>query len=314
MKTKFRSNGFIVLLIFGLFHYKCIGQTTEIAFFQANNEGSKGNIFLMNPDGSEPKQIGQSGIRPDYYPNWSKDGQKITFLSYRRGGWRIWITDPDGSNARRLDNVGRDYEFDPVFDADGSHVVYSRQGDLYQVNVQSGKTELLVKTDNKYESQPDVSIHNEVLYVSGDESGSNIIKKNLKNGKKTTLTDTKHADLAPVWSPDAEEVLFYSDREGGFELFIMNSDGSDVRRVVSNETLKNNGIRRGAFFRLDEGWNHDLQYRASFSPDGQWIAFSANTSLSREIFIISKDGKSLQQVTKNKLHDGLPSFRPILKN
>ncbi|MDC6366686.1 MULTISPECIES: TolB family protein [Flavobacteriaceae] len=314
MKTLLRYQGLQLLFVFGLFQYNGIGQTNEIAFFQANKEGSKGNIFLMNPDGSSPKQIGQSGIRPDYYPNWSKDGKKITFESYRRGGWRIWITDPDGSNARRLDNVGRDYEFDPVFDADGSHVVYSRRGDLYRVNVKSGKTELLVKTDNKYESQPDVSIHDEVIYVSGDESGSNIIKKNLKNGKETILTSKRHADLAPVWSPDATEILFYSDREGGFELFIMGANGSNVRRLVSNETLKRNGIQRGKFLKLDEGWNHSLQYRASFSTDGKWIAFSANTSHSREIFIISKDGKSLRQITKNKLHDGLPSFRPVVKN
>lgn len=304
----------MMLLVFGLAYGSCMGQKAEIAFFQSNKEGSKGNVFVMNPDGSEAKQVGQSGVRPDYYPNWSKDGKKITFESYRRGGWRIWITDPDGSNARRLDNVGRDYEFDPTFDADGSHVLYSRGGDIYKVNVKSGKTSRVVRTKDKYESQPDVSIHNEVLYVSGDQSGSNIIKKSLNDGRKTIMTNGEHIDLSPIWSFDAREIIFYSDREGGFELFIMNSDGSDVRRVVSDEMLKNNGIQRGKFLKLDEGWNHCLQYKASFSPDGKWIAFSANTWLSREIFIISKDGKSLQQVTKNKLHDGLPSFRPILKN
>lgn len=314
MKATSKKNYMALLFTFGLSLGSCLGQTNQIAFFQSNKEGSKGDIFLMNIDGSAQKQIGKSGIRPDYYPNWSKDGKKITFESYRRGGWRIWITNPDGSNARRLDNVGRDYEFDPTFDADGSHVIYSRQGDLYKVNVQSGMTERFTETDNKYESQPDVSIHNEVIYVSGDQSGSNIIKKNLQNSKETILTSKRHADIAPVWSADAKEILFYSDRDGGFELFIMNPDGSNVRRIISNETLKKNGIKRGSFLKLDEGWNHCLQYRASFSPDGKWIAFSADTTMSREIFLISKDGKTLRQVTKNKFHDGLPAFRPVLKN
>ena len=314
MKIIGRNNSLMIILGLGLMYGSCVGQNAEIAFFQSNKEGSKGNVFIMKPDGSEARQIGQSGIRPDYYPNWSKDGKKITFESYRRGGWRIWITNPDGSNAKRLDNNGRDYEFDPTFDADGSHVIYSRDGDLYRVNVESSKSERLMKTDNKYESQPDVSIYNEVAFVSGDESGSNIIKKNLKNGKETILTSKRHADLAPVWSANAKEILFYSDRDGGFELFIMNSDGSDARRVISNEILKKHGIQRGKFLKLDQGWNHCLQYRATFSPDGQWIAFSANTNLSREIFIISKDGKILKQVTKNKVHDGLPAFRPVLKN
>ncbi len=314
-----KKHPILLLLILSLFSGGCISQPVpdhtgnELVFFQSNKEGSKGNIFLMNTDGRGQQQIGTSGVRPDYYPNWSKDGRKITFESYRRGGWRIWITDPDGSNARRLDNIGRDYEFDPTFDATGTQVIYSRSGDLYTVNVKSGKTERFTNTPDLYESQPDVSIGNEVIYVAGNEEGAQIVQKNLHSGKQKNLTTKQYTELAPIWSPDASEILFYSDREGGFELFIMNADGSNIRRVISNETLKKYGIHRGKFLKLDEGWNHCLQYRATFSPDGQWIAFSADTDDSREIFITSKDGKSLRQITRNKLHDGFPAFRPITK-
>ncbi|NRB52010.1 MAG: PD40 domain-containing protein [Saprospiraceae bacterium] len=319
MQIASKKHPIVLLLILSLFSTGCISQSTpnkavhQLVFFQSNQEGSKGHIFLMNTDGSGKQQIGKSGVRPDYYPNWSKDGTKITFESYRRGGWRIWLTDPDGSNARRLDVIGRDYEFDPTFDATGTRVIYSRNGDLYQINVNSGKTERFTNTTNLYESQPDVSIHNEVIYVAGNEDGAQVFQKNLHSGKQKNLTTKQYTDLAPIWSPDASEILFYSDREGGFELFIMNADGSDIRRVISNEALKKHGIHRGTFLQLDEGWNHCLQYRATFSPDGQWITFSANTDDSREIFIVSKDGKSLRQITRNKLHDGFPAFRPITK-
>ncbi len=319
MNATSKKHPFTVLLILSLLSGGCISQSTleieghELVFFQSNKEGSKGNIFLMNTDGSRQQQIGKSGVRPDYYPNWSKDGRKITFESYRRGGWRIWITDPDGSNARRLDNIGRDYEFDPTFDAAGTQVIYSRNGDLYKVNVVSGKTERFTNTPALYESQPDVSLNDDVIYVAGNEEGAQIVQKNLHSGKEKNLTTKQYTELAPIWSPDGTAILFYSDREGGFELFIMNADGSNIRRVISNETLKKYGIQRGTFLKLDEGWNHCLQYRATFSPDGQWIAFSADTDDSREIFIVSKDGKSLRQLTRNKLHDGFPAFRPIAK-
>lgn len=316
MQVISKKHPIVLLFLISLFSSGCISQSAldksveQLVFFQSNKEGSKGNIFLMNTDGSGLQQIGRSGVRPDYYPNWSKGGRKITFESYRRGGWRIWITDPDGSNARRLDDIGRDYEFDPTFDATGTQVIYSRNGDLYKVNVKSGKTERFTHTANLYESQPDVSIHDEVIYVAGNEKGAQIVQKNLRSGKQKNLTTKQYTELAPIWSPDATEILFYSDREGGFELFIMDADGSNIRRVLSNEELKRHGIHRGKFLKLDEGWNHCLQYRATFSPDGQWITFSADTDDSREIFITSKDGKSLQQVTRNKLHDGFPAFRP----
>lgn len=316
MQVLSKKHSIVLLLILILFSGDCISQSTpdytvhELVFFQSNQEGSKGNIFLMNTDGSGKQQIGKSGVRPDYYPNWSKDGRKITFESYRRGGWRIWITDPDGSNARRLDNIGRDYEFDPTFDATGTQVIYSRNGDLYKVDVNSGQTERFTNTNNLYESQPDVSIHGEVVYVAGNEEGAQIVQKSLHSGKQKNLTSKQFTELAPIWSPDGTKILFYSDREGGFELFIMNANGSNIRRVLSNETLKKYRIHKGKFLKLDEGWNHCLQYRATFSPDGQWITFSADTDDSREIFIVSKDGKSLRQVTRNRLHDGFPAFRP----
>ncbi len=284
--------------------------TDEILFFQSNKEGSKGELFVMDSNGARQKQIGDAGSRPDYYPNWSKDGKKVTFESYRRGGWRIWIMDPDGSNARRLVNTGYEYEFDPTFNADGSKVIYSKKGDLFQVDVKSGKTDQLTVTNDLHESQPDVSINGEVIYVAGNKSGSQIIKRDLQDGTQAVLTSKQHSELSPVWSPDGNEILFYSDREGGFELFLMKADGSNVKRVISNEALENKGILRGKYLRLAEGWNHCLQYRASFSKDGKWIVFSANTELSREIFIISKDGKSVKQLTKNKLHDGFPTFNP----
>lgn len=58
-------------------------------------------------------------MRFDYYLNWLKDGRKIIFELYCRGGWCIWIIDFDGFNVRRLDNIGRDYEFDFIFDVVG---------------------------------------------------------------------------------------------------------------------------------------------------------------------------------------------------
>ena len=67
---------------------------------------------------------------------------------------------------------------------------------------------------------------------------------------------TKHPgnDLQAVWSPTGEKIIFVSDRGGQRDLYLMNPDGSNVRRV---------------FKRKIEAWRSD----ATWSPDGKQIAY-----------------------------------------
>jgi Tol biopolymer transport system component len=42
------------------------------------------------------------------------------------------------------------------------------------------------------------------------------------------LTEDPASDTAPVWSPDGQQILFSSDRDGGSQLYTMNANGSNV--------------------------------------------------------------------------------------
>jgi hypothetical protein len=43
-------------------------------------------------------------------------------------------------------------------------------------------------------------------------------------------------NAAPVWSPDSKQILFLSDRNGKWEFFVANADGSNIRQVLKNVT------------------------------------------------------------------------------
>ncbi len=44
-------------------------------------------------------------------------------------------------------------------------------------------------------------------------------------------------NVAPVWSPDGSQIAFLTDRNGQWEIWVMNTDGSNERPLVSTEAL-----------------------------------------------------------------------------
>lgn len=46
------------------------------------------------------------------------------------------------------------------------------------------------------------------------------------------LTHNHAADRDPIWSPDGTQIAFVSGREGGSDLYVMNANGSQQRRVA----------------------------------------------------------------------------------
>ena len=98
---------------------------------------------------------------------------------------------------------------------------------------------------------------NREIYVMGPDGSS-----------QTNLTNEPADDRNPAWNPQGTQIAFVSNRgtEQGHteQIFVMNADGNDVRQ------LSNKGSAD------DPNW----------SPDGNWITYSAEN----EIFIIPVDG------------------------
>ncbi|MEM8896374.1 MAG: hypothetical protein AAGC88_17475, partial [Bacteroidota bacterium] len=62
---------------------------------------------------------------------------------------------------------------------------------------------------------------------------------NLDGSDQRRLTNNDIDDYGPTWSPDGTQILFQSKGEGSTtdgktNLYIMNSDGSSIRQVMSS--------------------------------------------------------------------------------
>ena len=92
----------------------------RIAF--ASNESGAMDIWLMNADGTNRKQL-TSNSGQNVNPSVSPDGSYIVYSSGRDGVKNIWRINVDGSNPQRLTNGGTDGQ--PDISSDGKWLVYS---------------------------------------------------------------------------------------------------------------------------------------------------------------------------------------------
>lgn len=143
------------------------------------------------------------------------------------------------------------------------------------------------------------------------------------------------------FSPDAKRIAYnwfirQPDRQGGYELRLMNADGSGVRTigwpggdgyVVPLAWSPDGATVATAFYASDgrvslflvsvvSGEKKELippgqfrqTQRASFSPDGKWLALSGPSQGSSDIFIIPVSGGSLVPITTHTASDSTPHW------
>lgn len=83
---------------------------------------------------------------------------------------------------------------------------------------------------------------------------------------------------APDWSPDGKNIIFASDREGQFELYLVSASGGRPRRLTTLPSFE-----------------HD----PTFSRDGKWIYFCSDRSGSYQIWKMPAAGGDAVQLTRN---------------
>ena len=110
---------------------------------------SRGNydIFLINPDGSNPQQITDHSAA-ELQPVISNDGKKIAFSSDRNGDHDLYVMNTDGSNVQRLTQLSNLFVIHATWSPDDSKIAFDAVGpngylNIYSINVDGTNRKLL---------------------------------------------------------------------------------------------------------------------------------------------------------------------------
>ncbi len=102
------------------------------------------------------------------------------------------------------------------------------------------------------------------------------------------LTETSAIDTSPCYSPDGAKVVFNSDRGGSQQLYVMNSDGTDIHRITFGKGKYGTPV---------------------WSPRGDMIAFTKIDGGQFYIGVMRPDGSGERLLTSSFLVEG-PTWAP----
>ena len=181
-----------------------------------------------------------------FEPTWSPDGRWIAF---QRDG-QIFVIDASGRNERRLTTRRPGLHWPasrPAWSPDGRRIAFSGTRDLFVVPVPSGRRVRLTHSAESWRSNvtPAYSPDGRTIAFarSTDAFNSDIFLMRAGGGGLRRLTtsrgshDTQGEESMPAWSPDGRTIVFVSNRDGNFELYRIDADGRNERRLTTTPRL-----------------------------------------------------------------------------
>jgi len=114
-----------------------------------------------------------------------------------------------------------------------------------------------------------------IAFFSGIDGVNGLYIMNSDGTALHQVSNTDPTDTDPSWSPDGSRLAFQSSRGGGgWEIYTMGVDGSDLRRLTSTA-------------------NAVSDFHPAWSPDGSRIVFSSDRTGALVLHTMAIDGSNV---------------------
>lgn len=204
-------------------------------------------IAVVESDGTGYRQLTDNQSL-DVYGRWSPDGGEIAFLTMRGGDMDIFVMDADGTDQRQLyDSGSHDADIDWVDD----QIAFTRDSQIWLMDAKGSNARQITDFDRAgewgdanlpfgdYDPRLNPARTTIVFERLIDDSSPHgiyeIMALDLETGTETNLTGNDYSQGLANWSNAGDRLVYVVAAiglEGQYDLYMMNSDGSDNHNIT----------------------------------------------------------------------------------
>ncbi|MEI9809598.1 MAG: hypothetical protein WDO16_18025 [Bacteroidota bacterium] len=274
-----------------------------------SDAGGGDNVWVMNSDGTNAKQVTKETFRLLNNGVWSPDGEYIVarkhFTSTRSlGAGEMWLYHISGGGGLQLTVRKNDQQDvnEPVVSPDGRYVYFSEDmypGGFFQYNKDPNNQIFVIKRMDREKGtvetitggpggavRPQISHDGKLLsFVKRVRTKTVLYLRNLETAEEWPIYDQLSKDQQEAWSvfglytgyswtPDDKSIVIWSNGK------IMKVDVNGVNKATDIPFTCNvkQRIYDAVRFQQDinpSSFNANVIRQATTSPDGKWLVFNA---------------------------------------
>jgi Tol biopolymer transport system component/DNA-binding winged helix-turn-helix (wHTH) protein len=275
---------------------------TNVSIWRMAAPGGPGARDVTRARSSDRSLI--SSTQNDLTPQFSPDGRRIAFVSYRSGNSEVWVCNSDGSSPVQVTSFRGPEVTTPRWSPDGRRIAFDsdavgREFDIWVIGADGGKP-VRMTTHPANDGNPSWSHDGRWIYFDSRRTGEQQVWKMPADGGEA-IQVTRDGGWAPIESPDSK-FLYYTKSLGNTTLWRIPLDGGQATKVLEglsiyiNLAIADKGIYfvpwpdaaslssiRSSIEFLDLQTNQIRRVATSegpidgglaFSPDGQWMLYT----------------------------------------
>ncbi|MCP4371041.1 MAG: hypothetical protein GY797_23445 [Deltaproteobacteria bacterium] len=251
------------------------------------------NVFTKGIYGEESKQLTYNKV-PDLIfllPEWSPEGSNIAFISYHpnksdkgKSETIYYVVDLNGTILLQSKILGGVIEH-TIWSPDGKEIFLTKKNivnedgsyenhGIIAVDVNSKHIDTITTFYNTdiYPILPTLSPDGTLIsYVSMLDGQKEVFIINTDGNNFRNVTNYTGDDNCPVWSPDGDQLLFSSERDGKIGIYKITMTDMKVQKLTNSSSEER------------------LNCLHSWSPDGTQIAFGRG-------YVMNTDGRNVRRI------------------
>lgn len=305
-----------------------------------SDAGGGDNCWIMNKDGSEPRQITKEDFRLLNNGVWTPDGEYIIarkhFTSGRSlGAGEMWMYHISGGKGLQLTTRKNDQQDvnEPVVSPDGRYVYFSEDmypGGFFQYNKDPNNQIFIIRRFDREKGtvenvtggpggavRPQLSHSGKLLsFIKRVRTKTVLYLRNLETGEEWPIYDQLSKDQQEAWSvfglytgyawtPDDHHIIIWSNGK----LMKIDINAANKAAEIPFSCKVSQRIYDAVRFQQDinpETFKANVIRQAITSPDGKWLVFNAVGYLWKKQL---PDGKP-QRLTTGTDFEFEPQFSP----